>query len=336
MRELLERLCLGENLSLEESRGWFTRLVRGELPEIDISALLVALKSKGETPEEIAGAAAALRASALEIDTAGLTLVDSCGTGGDGAGTVNISTAAALVGAEAGLLVAKHGNRSISSRSGSADVLESCGVRIDGPPEFALRTLKEIGLCFLFAPLYHPGMRYAMPVRKTLGIRTMFNILGPLANPARPRYQLVGVYKPELCAPMARTLGLLGTSRALVVHGSGLDEIALHGTTTAALWQAGDVTEFVIRPEDLGLSRVPADALRGGTPVQNAAWLKGLLAGRGSETHELAVAVNAGALLWVGGAVPNLRAGFDRSLEVIRSGRPAGRHERWVELSPEG
>lgn len=333
MRELLERLCLRKNMSLEESRGCFTRLVRGELSEIEISALLAALKSKGETPEEIAGAAAALRQTALEIDTAGLVLADSCGTGGDGAATVNISTAAALVGAEAGLVVAKHGNRSISSRSGSADVLERCDIRIEGKPEFALRTLREIGICFLFAPLYHPGMRYAMPVRKKLGVRTIFNLIGPLANPAKPRYQLVGVYRPDLCVPLARTLGLLGCARALVVHGSGLDEIALHGSTTAALWQAGEVKEMLLQPEDMGLRRRPIEALRGGSPAENAAWLQTLLAGGGSEAHQLAVALNAGALLWVAEAAADLRQGFLRALQVIRSGRAAGRLQRWVELS---
>lgn len=333
MRQLLERLCLRKDLSLEESRGCFTRLVRGEFSEIEISALLAALTSKGETPEEIAGAAAALRQSALAIDTAGLVLADSCGTGGDGAATVNISTAVALVCAEAGLAMAKHGNRSVSSRSGSADVLENCGIRIEESPEFALRTLREIGICFLFAPLYHPGMRYAMPVRKKLGIRTIFNIIGPLANPAKPRYQLVGVYRPDLCAPMARTLGLLGCSRALVVHGSGLDEIALHGTTSAALWQAGGVQELLIQPEDLGLVRSPVEALRGGSPAENAAWLQTLLAGRGSEVHQQAVALNAGALLWVAGAAADLRQGFQRALQVIRSGRAAGRLQRWAELS---
>jgi len=333
MRELIEQICARQHLTQSQSRKVFARIVAGELNELEIAALLIALKAKGEEPEEIAGAAQAMRDSALAVDTCGLSIVDSCGTGGDGQATVNISTAAALVAAEAGLCVAKHGNRSVSSRCGSADVLERCGVRIDGDPAFARRCLDALNICFLFAPRYHPGVRHAMPVRKALGVRTVFNLLGPLSNPARPRFQLVGVYDPRLCAPLASTLGLLGCEVALVVHGAGLDEIGLHDSTRAALLRHGKVEEFSIEPEQVGFARAPLEALRGGAAEENAAWLVELLSGRGVEVHCHVVAFNAGALLWIAGQTETLRRGTEQALEVLRAGKAAERLERWIALS---
>ena len=333
MREILDILCSGKNLSRQESAALFARIVRGELSQLEICAVLVALKSKGETPEEIAGAAEALVTSAVPVNTGDLSVADTCGTGGDGAGTVNISTAAALVAAEAGLAIAKHGNRCVSSTCGSADVLEQCGVQIEGGPEVASRTLKEVGICFLFAPQYHTGMRHAMPVRRALGVRTIFNLLGPLANPARPRWQIVGVYDPSLCVPLARTLGLLGCESALVVHGSGIDEIAPHGPTQAALLRVGEVEELVIEPEHAGLERIRIDEIRGGGAEENAQWLFTVLAGRGSRAHTQAVALNAGALLWIADKAPNFKAGVVQADEIIHSGRAAERLRRFAECS---
>jgi anthranilate phosphoribosyltransferase len=333
MRETLDALCGGRHLSRGQCESVFGSLMRGELDELQIGALLVALRTKGETPEEIAGAAQALRDAALPFDAGALGTADSCGTGGDGSHSLNLSTAVALVAAELGLPVAKHGNRAVSSSCGSADVLERCGVKIDAAPEAARRSLDELGICFLFAPQYHRGIAHAMPVRRRLGIRTIFNLLGPLANPARPRWQLMGVYDPALCVPVASTLGLLGCERALVVHGSGLDEIALHGPTEAALLIGGAVEPLTIRPEALGLRARAAAELAGGAPEDNARWLQQLLAGRGSAAHNEAVALNTGALLWVAGRAETIGAGLEQALDALASGGAAERLRRWAEVS---
>ncbi len=331
--ELLERLFAREDLEQAECAALFGALVEGDLCEARVAALLVALRCKGETAAEIAGAAQALRAAAAPFPSPGGLFVDLCGTGGDGHHTVNISTAAALVAAEAGVSVVKHGNRSISSRCGSADVLESVGVAIDAEPGVSRRCLDRAGICFLFAPQYHAGMRHAMPVRKALGTRTVFNILGPLVNPARPPRQLVGVFDPDLCEVLAETLGLLGCERALVVHGDGLDELALHGPTTAALYRDGRVERLTFSPEGVGLRPAPMEALCGGGPQHNGRWLKTLLAGRGARAHREAVAFNAGALLWLADAAPDLEGGVAMSLAALDGGGAARRLERWAEVS---
>lgn len=330
MRETLEALCRGEDLDQAEAAALFGRIVRGELSAARIAGLLVALKAKGEAAAEIAGAAQALRQAATPLPSAGVDVADTCGTGGDGLGTVNVSTAAALVVAEAGVPVAKHGNRSVSSCCGSADVLERCGVRIDASPERSAASLAAERICFLFAPQYHSGMRHAMPVRRELGTRTIFNLVGPLANPAAPRWQVVGVYDPSLCEPMARTLGLLGCSAALVVHGAGLDEVALHGPTVAAWLRGGEVRRLELEPADLGLPSYPLEALAGGDPDDNARWLQGVLDGQGAPAHAAAVAANAGALLWVAGRAPDLQAGSAVALDVLRSGAAGQRLRRWA------
>jgi anthranilate phosphoribosyltransferase len=333
LRTLLENLCRGQDLAREESRALFGRIIRGELDEPNLAGVLVALKAKGERAAEIAGAAEALRDAALPFPTGGLDVADNCGTGGDGAQTVNVSTAAAILAAELGLRVAKHGNRSVSSRCGSADVLEAAGVRIDAPPAVARRCLDAVGVCFLFAPQYHGGIRNAMPVRRALGVRTLFNVLGPLANPARPRWQVVGVYDPVLCAPLAETLGLLGCESALVVHGGGADELALHAPTVAARWHAGRVEPLMIEPEALGLRRRPLDELRGGDAPQNARWLAQVLAGRGPDAHADVVALNAGALAWVAGRAATLADGLGAARAALLGGGAAERLRRWAELS---
>lgn len=333
MRELLETLCAGDALRRERTREVFARVIAGSVSEVELAALLIALKAKGEAPEEIAGAAEALCAAAEPFDTGGLGVADSCGTGGDGAGTLNISTAVAVLVAELGLPIVKHGNRSVSSRCGSADVLERCGVKIDASPATSRRCLEQLGVCFLFAPQYHAGMRHAMPVRRALRVRTIFNLVGPLANPARPRWQLVGVPDPALCEPLARTLGLLGCEAALVVHGSGLDEIALHGPTTAALTRAGTVECMQLNPGTAGLSPQPLELLRGGEAAENAAWLGEVLAGGAQRAQREIVALNAGALLWISGRAPDLRQGTRTALEALSRGGAATRLARWAELS---
>ena len=329
---LLETLSC-RHLTREESRAAFRHLMTGAWSELEIAALLAALKTRGESPDEIAGAAFALREAAVPFPRPDYPFADTCGTGGDGAGSFNISTAVALLAAELGIPVAKHGNRSVSSRCGSADVLESAGGRLDAPPDTARRALDEIGICFLFAPAYHAGVRHATPVRKALGTRTIFNLLGPLANPSRPPLQLMGVYDPALCAPLARTLGMLGADVALVVHGSGLDEVALHGPTTAALWRDGRLAELEITPEEAGLSRRPLEEISGGTPESNLEVLVKVLEGNGTPACAEAVALNAGTLLWVTGRAPTLARGVARASEALAGGGAARRFTRWVELS---
>lgn len=321
------------HLTRAETRAAFGQLMEGGYSEVEIAALVSALKARGESPEEIAGAALALRETAVPFPRPDYPFADTCGTGGDSAHSFNVSTAVALVAAELGMPVAKHGNRSVSSACGSADVLEAAGVRLDSSPETARRTLDEIGVCFLFAPAYHAGVRHASPVRKALGTRTIFNLLGPLANPSRPPFQLMGVYDPELCEPLATTLGMLGAEVALVVHGSGLDEIALHAPTRAALWREGRVTELELTPEQAGLSRRPLHELEGGTPAANLEMLLGVLEGRGEPARRDAVALNAGALLWVTGRAPTLAEGVSRAREALAGGGAARRLSRWVELS---
>jgi anthranilate phosphoribosyltransferase len=331
--ERLDALCRGEALGREDSRALFAAVMHGEVGEIELAGLLTALRCKGESPEEIAGAAEAMRAAAVPFDTGGVAVADSCGTGGDGQHTVNVSTAAALVAAAAGLPIAKHGNRGVSSRCGSADVLAAAGVRIDLAPEGSRRCLHEAGMCFLFAPQYHLGVRHAMPVRRALGMRTLFNLLGPLANPARPRWQLMGVFDAARCEPLAATLGMLGCERALVVHGGGLDEIALHAPTTAALFEDGAVRRLELTPEQAGVGRHPLAALAGGDADDNARWLEALCAGEGSVAHRDAVAINAGALLWVCGRAPDLGAGAEIARAVLARGEARRTLARLREVS---
>ncbi len=319
MKLLLEQLCRGEDLSPAQSEAVFGAVMAGEVEPMVLAGMLVALKAKGETAAEIAGAARAMRDAATPLEVEG-EVGDACGTGGDGAGTVNISTAAAFVAASAGVPVAKHGNRSISSRCGSADVLERAGVVIDAAPEVSRRALEEAGICFLFAPQYHPGVRHAMPVRRGLGVRTLFNLLGPLANPAEPAFQLMGVYDPRLCDLAAHTLHRLGCRRAMVVHGGGLDEIALHAPTTAAHLEDGVVTTTTLTPATLGLREAPVEALRGGEPEAAAQWLHDLLSGRAAPAHRDAVAANAGALIWLAGRASSLEAGVSEAGARIDDG----------------
>ncbi|MCP4601865.1 MAG: anthranilate phosphoribosyltransferase [Proteobacteria bacterium] len=333
MRESLEKICNGGHLTQEESAEIFYMMADGQLDPIEISALLAALRTNGESPDEIAGAARALRRSAVQFQRPDYVYADSCGTGGDGANTINVSTAVALVAAEMGIPVAKHGNRSVSSKCGSADLLEKLGVKIDASPEVGRQCLDEVGICFLFAPQYHHGMRHAMPVRKTLKIRTIFNLLGPLVNPAAPAYQVMGVYNPELCAPIAQVLGLLGCKAALVVHGSGLDEIAVHGPTKAAIYQGGAVKEMTLSPEQAGLPEFPVEKLRGGEASENAEMISSLLRGQGDEAHAAVVAINAGALAWIAGHAKDFKDGTSVALKTIRSGRSFDRLKRFAELS---
>ncbi len=315
----LRRLLDKRDLEAAEVEALFGRLMDGELTAAQKAGLLIALAAKGENVHEIAGAARAMRARLLPIPHHLPVVVDPCGTGGDGAGTFNISTAAALVAAAAGAKVAKHGNRAASSRSGAADVLEALGVRIDLTPEQCARCQEQVGITFLFAPLLHPAMREVAPVRRELGVRTLFNVLGPLTNPAGARRQLLGVYSAELVDPLAHVLRDLGAEHALVVHGDGLDEITTTGPTEVAEVADGIVRRYRLEPADLGITRQERAALRGGEPAENARRLAALFDG-GEQELAPVVVLNAGAALYVAGRAHSLREGIVRAHGALENG----------------
>jgi anthranilate phosphoribosyltransferase len=334
-RDALVRWIEGETLARAEVEDLFGRLMDGEIEEPMKAALLVALRMKGERPSEIAGAAAAMRERVTRIPHSVEGVVDTCGTGGDGHGTYNISTAAALVAAAAGVPVAKHGNRSVSSRSGSADVLAALGVDIEATPAEAARALSEVGIAFLFAPRLHPAMREVMPVRKALGLRTVFNVLGPLTNPAGAQRQVMGVYSAALVEPIAHVLAELGSVHALVVHGvDGLDEITVTGATRIGEVRDGAVALYELEPEDLGLGRFPLEELLGGTPDDNARATRALLDGTGAGTLAAFTDVtlaNAGAAVYVAGLAPSLEDGVVAAREALASGAAAAKLDQLVE-----
>jgi len=331
----LEQLCQGQSLTLAQSQQLFDKIISGDVEPILLSALLTALKIKGESPQEIAGAALALKAQALAFPSPDYPFLDSCGTGGDGANTINISTASAFVAAACGIKVAKHGNRSVSSKSGSADLLEALGIKLDMSPAQSRQCLDDIGLCFLFAVQYHQGVRFAVPVRQSLKTRTIFNVLGPIINPAAPKTQLMGVYDKALLEPIAQTLKLVGVKRALVVNGSGLDEIAIHGPTDIAELKDGVITTYQVTPEQMGIATYPLTALEGGDAKHNAALIIALLKGQGKEAHQAAVAVNVAATLLLSDKVDSLAAGVTLANEVINSGKPYQIVEQLAQASSE-
>ncbi len=329
----LPKLLAGEDLASEDSEHLFERLVLGKLEPAEIAGMLIALRMKGETAEEMIGAARALSAAALPFDRPDYLYADCCGTGGDGSGLINVSTATAFVAAACGLPIAKHGNRSVSSRCGSADVLEAVGATIDVGPDRARAILDETGFCFLFAPAYHPGMKHAALVRRQLQVRTVMNLLGPCINPARPAVQLLGVADPKMLRRIAQTLAAMGVERALVVHGSGLDEVALHGETRALRLSGGEIEELQITPEDADLERAPLKVVTGGDVEENAERLKALLAGRASDAERDIVILNTAALLMTAGKAESLREGADLAREGLSTGRAASVLERFIEAS---
>jgi anthranilate phosphoribosyltransferase len=329
----MPRLLNGEDLSREDAEHLFERLVLGKLEPGEIGGMLIALRMKGETAEEMIGAARGLFAAALPFDRPDYLFADCCGTGGDGSGLINVSTAVAFVAAACGLPVAKHGNRSVSSRCGSADVLEALGARIDVGPAAARALLDEVGFCFLFAPAYHPGMKHAGLVRRQLQVRTVMNLLGPCINPARPPVQLLGVADPKMLRRIAQTLDAMGVDQALVVHGSGLDEVALHGETRAVRLSAGEIDELVITPEEAGIERAPLGVVTGGEVGENAIRLRALLDGEGSQAEQDITILNTAALLLTAGTVASLRDGADFAREALLSGRAGVVLDAYVEAS---
>jgi anthranilate phosphoribosyltransferase len=314
----------------------FAEIMDGKASAAQMAGLLIALRCKGETVGEIVTAAKALRGRAVMASNVDPKAIDTCGTGGDGAETFNISTTAAFVVAGAGVPVAKHGNRAASSKSGSVDLLESLGVRVDLPVETSARILAETGIVTFFAPRAHPAMKVIASVRRELGVRTLMNCLGPLLNPAGVRLQLVGVYAPELVEPLAEALGELGAIRALVVHGSdGLDEITTCGRTDAALLADGVVAPIVIKPASLGIPPPLRSALRGGTAEENADIVRSLLAGESGARRDI-VLINAGAAIWVAGAAEDLEDGIELARRSIDSGAARERLEMLIAASNAG
>ncbi len=332
---ILPTLVDGYDLSQTQSHDFFLQVLKGNIEPALMASVLTALKIKGETPEEIAGAAIAIRAAATAFpeDNKENIVADCVGTGGDGANTINISTTAAVLAAACGLKMAKHGNRSVSSMSGSADLLEAFGVNLSMSPETANYCLAQTNLCFLYAPAYHSGFKHAGPVRKAMGIRTLFNILGPLVNPAKPKIMLLGVYTPELLMPMAQALQLTGVKRAFVVHGSGLDEIALHDKTLAIEINNGELIERTITPQDFGFKNYTLEEIKGGTPTENANIIRDILSGQGKDAHNAAVIINCAALLYLHDKADSLTQAAELATEVLASGKGLSTLLRLVELS---
>jgi len=322
------------DLSREDVKTAFGLIMDGESNPAQIAALLIGMRAKGETVNELAGAASAMRARMTPFNVSRRPLIDTCGTGGSGKGKFNISTAVAFIVATGGVAVAKHGNRAITSRSGSADVLAALGVNLSATKEQVEQCVEELGIGFLFAPNCHPAMKHAGPVRRELGVRTIFNVLGPLTNPASAPRQLLGVFARDLTAPLAEVLGSLGSEFAWIIHGEdGLDEITVCGKTHVAQWDGERVTEFTLDPRDLGISFYEGDALAGGSPEENANTLRSLLGGGMSGAIPDVVALNAGAALLVAGQVPNLEAGLTRAREIIQSGKALKTLEKLVEAT---
>ncbi|RZF94165.1 anthranilate phosphoribosyltransferase [Pseudoalteromonas sp. CO302Y] len=329
----LNQLLAKQDLSFSQATTLFDAIMNGQLNDIELTAALIALKLKGETSDEIAGAAASMRANAVPFQTSKTLLADSCGTGGDGSNTINISTTAAIVAAAAGINMVKHGNRSVSSNSGSADLLKALGINIDMSPEQAAHCLDNTGFTFLFAPHYHSGVRHAMGVRTALKSRTIFNILGPLANPAAPEVQLLGVYDPSLCLPMAETLKTLGTKRAMVVHGAGTDEIALHGTTKVVELNNGELSEYTLTASDFGLANYSLEQLAGQGPEYNAKASLAILQGQGEMAHNAAIIANVAALLYLTDKAGDLKAAADQVSELLASGKAMDTLNAIIEVS---
>jgi len=320
---LLRSVIQGSRLTQEETGVVFAALGAGDLSEAETAALLAALHSRGETAEEVAGAASAFRAAAHPFPEVAFPLVDVVGTGGDGAGTINISTAAGIVAASMGISVAKHGNRAVSSKTGAADVVSALGLPLDLGPQEAVKVLARDHFTFLFAQAYHPAMRHVAPIRRALATPTIFNVLGPLLNPARLTYQLMGVADPDMLDMIAEAMSQLGRKRALIVHGAGPDEIAVHGTTLVREATPRGVKAYEVTPEELGVGRWELSDVLGGAPKENARLLREVFAGRGRPAHRDAVAVNAGALLYLAGPADNLTDGTRMALEQLASGRVA-------------
>ncbi len=320
-RAAIEAVLAGRGLSEPEMGGVMQLIMSGGLTPAQVAGLLIALRMKGETVSEIAGAARVMRALAAPMDIPKQHLIDTCGTGGDGAGTFNISTASALVAAAAGARVAKHGNRSVSSRSGSADVLEAAGVKIDLTPPQVARCIEEIGIGFLFAPAFHEAMRHTVAARRELGVRTLFNLLGPLTNPAGALRQVLGVFDKQWTEPLARVLQMLGSEHVVVVHGAdGIDELSLSGVTHVSELHGGQISSYTLIPEQFGLARAGRELLVADGPEQSLAMIRSVLDGRPGPALDV-VSLNAGAAIYVAGLAASIAEGISHARAAVFDGR---------------
>jgi anthranilate phosphoribosyltransferase len=330
---LIEKLVRHEDLTTDEAAQAMREVMEGRAAAAALAGLLAALVMKGEQPEEIAGLARTMREHAVALTAPVGDVFDTCGTGGDRSGTFNISSAAAVVVAACGVKVAKHGNRSVSSRCGSADVFEQLGVNVTAPPAVVEQMLRDAGIAFFFAPTFHPSMKHAAPIRRDMGVRTTFNLLGPLTNPAGATRQIVGVPRPELTQVMARALMLLGSTRAWVVHGAGgIDEISNTGHTKVSELRDGAVHTFFIHPAEFGLAKATADDIRGGDAPDNAAIIRGVFDGKTGGARNI-VLLNAGAALLVAGKAGSVREGISLAAEAIDSGAAGETLDRMVRSS---
>lgn len=333
IKEALSKIVSRRDLTLAEAREVMREIMRGEATQAQIGAFLTALRMKGETVDEIAGCAQAMRESAIAVKPKRNQLVDTCGTGGDGSGTFNISTTVAFIAAGAGLAVAKHGNRSVSSRCGSADLLQALGVNLELTPEQVARCIDEVGIGFLFAPKLHPAMKYALVPRQEIGLRTIFNILGPLSNPAQAKRQLLGVYHSDLTELMAEVLLVLGAEHAIVVHGAdGLDELSVTGQNKISRLRNGYIETYYLDPQDLGLPRAKLSDLAGGSIEDNAAITRALLAGGNGPKRDV-ILLNTAAVLIAGGKASSFSDGLKLSAEAIDNGSAQRKLHQLVEFS---
>jgi anthranilate phosphoribosyltransferase len=332
--EAIDKLTRGESLADDEAAGAMEEIMDGVATPVQIGALLIALRMKGETVDEITGLARVMRSRAVPVDIGDSRVVDTCGTGGDRSGTFNISTAAALVASGAGVPIAKHGNRAMSSRCGSADVLEALGVEINLDAEEVARCVRHVGIGFMFAPLFHPAMKHAAPVRRELGVRTVFNILGPLTNPAGASAQVLGVADPSLAPKLAGALERLGAHHALVVHGyGGLDELSITGPSVVYHVRAGRTIEHLsLRPQDVGLETAPLDSIKGGSAEENAEIVRAVLSGETGPRRDV-VLLNAAAALYAADRVKTLREGVGVAAEAIDTGAALDTLNRLIEFS---
>jgi anthranilate phosphoribosyltransferase len=334
MQDYIQQASDGDDLSRAEAKDAATAVFE-EATEAQIGALLAALRAKGETEEEIAGFAQGMREAALTIDPDQTPLVDTCGTGGDDYDTINVSTTSAIVASGAGVPIAKHGNYSVSSSSGSADVLEVAGVTIDAEPPAVEDAIEQYGIGFMLAPVFHPAMKAVIGPRKELGMRTIFNVLGPLTNPAGADAQVLGVYDPDLVPLIGRALAHMPVEHALVVHGSGLDEIAIHDETVVAEVEGDDIEEYTITPEDIGLESYAIEDVAGGSPEENAEDLRGIVEGTVTGAKREIILANAGAAIYVAGEADSLAEGAEVALNAIESGDAAAKLEALCSIEPE-
>lgn len=309
--------------TVEQATAVFLPLTVGDYDDVHIAALLTAIRTRGETFADIAGAAKAFLDAGRPFPITGAGLMDSAGTGGDGANTINITTASSLVAAAGGVKMVKHGNRSVSSKSGSADVLEALGIRLDLDPARAVRQFEGANFTFLFAPAYNPAIAHVQPVRKALGVSTLFNTMGPLLSPARPEFQIMGIANPAQGQIIAEVFRELGRTRALVVHGSGTDEIAVHGSTEVWELHNGEITHYEITPEEIGIPRHELSELAGGDGAENARLIRDVFAGKGKPAHRDAIVATAGAMFYVYGTTPTIREGAQLAAQLIDSGEVA-------------